>query len=70
MNKLEHNRAISRVENRLLKARLVTDGKVDEMKSRTESVLTPKGRNHIWLNTLILASDKVWNRKLWRDYHK
>jgi len=66
----DHLKALSRVEKRVLKARLVTDGKVDEMKSRTESVLTPKGRNHIWLNTLILASDKVWNRKLWRDYHK
>jgi len=66
----DHLKALSRVEKRVLKARLVTDGKVDEMKNRTESVLTPKGRNHIWLNTLILASDKVWNRKLWRDYHK
>lgn len=66
----DHIKAVSRVKDRLRKQRMITVRKVEIAKIQAESLKTPKGDFHLWLNSLILLSDKIWNRKLWRDYHR
>jgi hypothetical protein len=66
----EHHKALGRIQARLRNERKKSLERVEKAKIRTESLKTPKGDFHLWLSSLILLSDKIWNRKLWRDYHK